>query len=210
MIFAVLFVCLLAVSAVSASDANDTVTASAEDDLVVLSSSNVLIKDNSTLAHADSTYGQLKMENDDEKLSVLNDENVLSSAETFNGTTFSELRSKINSLKNGDVLDLTSNVTQDGNSHIAISKSITINGNGITIDAKGKSRIFYIQSGATVVLNNITFTNGYHGEQAGAINIENGKLTCFSFMNLQTNKVDGVGINLCVFTFCVDKKSIFI
>ena len=45
MIFAVLFVCLLAVSAVSASDANDTVTASAEDDLVVLSSSNVLIKD---------------------------------------------------------------------------------------------------------------------------------------------------------------------
>lgn len=99
MIFAVLFVCLLAVSAVSASDANDTVTASAEDDLVVLSSSNVLIKDNSTLAHADSTYGQLKMENDDEKLSVLNDENVLSSAETFNGTTFSELRSKSKALR---------------------------------------------------------------------------------------------------------------
>ncbi|WP_296805059.1 right-handed parallel beta-helix repeat-containing protein [uncultured Methanobrevibacter sp.] len=186
-VFVAFFVCLLAVSAVSANDANDAVTASVDAGRASLSSSNVMIEDNlqinednSTLTHVDSTHDQLKIENDDEKLSVLNDENVLSSAETFNGTTFSELRSKINSLKNGDVLDLTSNVTQDGNSYIAISKSITINGNGITIDAKGKSRIFNIQSSATVVLNNITFTNGYHGEQAGAINIENGKLTVTS------------------------------
>lgn len=44
---------------------------------------------------------------------------------------------------------------------ISITKSLTINGNGFTINAQGKSRIFNIGTDANVVLNNITFINGY-------------------------------------------------
>ena len=184
MMLTVILAFFLAVSAVSANDANDTAMTGSDASQMKLSSGNGMIGDNlqiggenPTLTHVDSTYNQLKLENDNEKLSVLNDEDNLSSAETFNGTAFSELQSKINSLNNGDVLDLTNNVTQNGASHITISKSITINGNGITIDAKGKSRIFYINGGATVVLNNITFTNGYQREDGGAIYNENAKVT---------------------------------
>ena len=184
MMLTVILAFFLAVSAVSANDANDTAMTGSDASQMKLSSGNGMIGDNlqiggenPTLTHVDSTYNQLKLENDNEKLSVLNDEDNLSSAETFNGTAFSELQIKINSLNNGDVLNLTNNVTQNGASHITISKSITINGNGITIDAKGKSRIFYINGGATVVLNNITFTNGYQREDGGAIYNENAKVT---------------------------------
>ena len=155
--------------------------------MVFISLSTVSAMEINSTDDMDSTYNQLGLENDDEKLSIINDENYLSSAETFNGTTFSELESKINSLKNGDVLDLTSNVTQDGDSQITISKSITINGNGVTIDAQGKSRIFYINSGATVVLNNITFTNGYQDVKGGAINNENGNVTITASQFIKNN-----------------------
>ncbi len=59
---------------------------------------------------------------------------------------------------------------------IMLYKSITINGNGHTIDASGKATIFYIQQDSNYVLNNITFINGIgkmgsNSNLGGAINI---------------------------------------
>ena len=51
---------------------------------------------------------------------------------------------------------------------ILIDKPITINGNGYTIDANGKSRIFAIISD-NVVLKNIAFVNGNTTDSGGAV-----------------------------------------
>ena len=122
---------------------------------------------NSIDYNMDSPYDQLELENYDEYISISDDENILSSTETFSGTTFSELQSKIDSLEDEfSVLELTNNITQDGNNIISISKSITINGNGVTIDAQGKSGIFS-SSADYLYLNNITFKNAYQRDRDG-------------------------------------------
>lgn len=100
--------------------------------------------------------------------STLDDNNILSDSDG----TFTDLSELIN----GDetVINLDKNykyvsgdsVSSDG---ITINKAITINGNGCTIDASGSVRIFQITS-PNVVLNNITFINGFH-ENGGAINV---------------------------------------
>ena len=51
---------------------------------------------------------------------------------------------------------------------IIIDKPLTINGNGFTINADGKARIFQIKSN-DVVLKDITFKNGYTNGDGGAI-----------------------------------------
>lgn len=54
------------------------------------------------------------------------------------------------------------------NTGIVINKSLTINGNGHAIDAKELGRIFSV-SGANVVLKNITFVNARYSGSGGAI-----------------------------------------
>ena len=51
---------------------------------------------------------------------------------------------------------------------IVISRNITINGNGKTIDGSGQARIFNITTGYSVTLNGVTFING-HADYGGAI-----------------------------------------
>ena len=50
---------------------------------------------------------------------------------------------------------------------VLINRSVTINGNGFTIDAKGKSRIFKVTAGS-INITNITFKNG-NADYGGAI-----------------------------------------
>ena len=83
----------------------------------------------------------------------------LTTDHSFNGTTFSELQSEIDNCSDGDSIYLNNNIIQTGNDFISINKSITIEGNGFTIDAQKKSAIFHINS-ENVVLKNIIFING--------------------------------------------------
>ncbi len=48
-------------------------------------------------------------------------------------------------------------------------KNLTINGNGFTVNANGKSRIFNIENAHNLTIKNITLTNGYSNEHGGAI-----------------------------------------
>ena len=85
--------------------------------------------------------------------------------------TFAELKSDIGNTNAGSTLKLEKNYTcEDGFSTegISISKQITIDGQGHTIDAQGKSRIFQV-SGNNVVLKNIIFKNGKTTGHGGAI-----------------------------------------
>jgi hypothetical protein len=54
---------------------------------------------------------------------------------------------------------------------IVINRPVTIKGNGYTIDAKGKSRIFHVTSGA-INITNVTLKNG-KADTGGAIYFEN-------------------------------------
>ncbi|WP_407379598.1 Ig-like domain repeat protein [Methanobrevibacter sp.] len=97
----------------------------------------------------------------DDTLSVsLNDVEILKSAD---GGTFDDLQKKIDDADEGSTVYLENNYTYDGDSEgggVDISKSITVNGNGYTIDGNHFSRIFEINSN-NITLTNINFINGF-------------------------------------------------
>ena len=87
---------------------------------------------------------------------------------------FNILQGYINGADANSVLTLDRNYTftigldENLTDGIVIDKPITINGNGYTINALQKARIFNVTS-AKVVLNNITFTNATTSSGGGAI-----------------------------------------
>ncbi|WP_296859648.1 right-handed parallel beta-helix repeat-containing protein, partial [uncultured Methanobrevibacter sp.] len=107
-----------------------------------------------------------------DKLGIVKEKsnNLLSDGEN------SSLADLANDISNADsTLDLSKdyiynsskdiNISDNG---IVISKSLVINGNGHTIDAKGAKRIFEINA-SNIILKNIIFTNGRHNSGGGAI-----------------------------------------
>lgn len=81
--------------------------------------------------------------------------------------TYTELKNLINS--GNDTINLDKDYAYDSSdnmNYVGISKQITINGNGHTIDAKNLVRHFYI-TGNNVVLKNITFINGFGSTSYG-------------------------------------------
>ena len=106
----------------------------------------------------------------DEILSASNDAENLASPDDG---TFKALQNKINNTSSGDI-KLENNYTYGDDfdqSGIIISKPLTIDGAGYTIDAMGKGRIFNITS-SNVTLKNINFKNANYNDdfgQGGAI-----------------------------------------
>lgn len=88
-------------------------------------------------------------------------------------TSFESLNNKI--ISSSDEINLTHDYSFNEENDIeytdgiVISKSITINGNGFTIDAKGIARIFNITS-PDVTLKNMTFLNAFH-DKGGSLYI---------------------------------------
>ncbi|WP_462315393.1 Ppx/GppA phosphatase family protein [Methanobrevibacter sp.] len=99
---------------------------------------------------------------------------------TSSNGTFEELRDKINATVEGGIIYLNRNYVNDGrfsSEGINITKAITIEGNGFTIDASGFSRIFNINATKNVVLNNITFKGGL-ADNGGAVIFNNDISDC--------------------------------
>ncbi|WP_409201030.1 right-handed parallel beta-helix repeat-containing protein [Methanobrevibacter sp. DSM 116169] len=90
-----------------------------------------------------------------------NNENDFEIRGAVTGNTFSDLQQEIDSNTDpNDIIELTQNITNTGTeSQITISKSLTIDGKGFTIDAAGVSRIFEISAGS-VTLKNLKLING--------------------------------------------------
>ena len=109
--------------------------------------------------------------------------------------TFNDLSDLING--NDDVIELnkdykyspTDTVAKSG---ITINRTITINGNGRTIDASNSVRIFIVNS-SNVILNNINFINGNStvGGAIGANNFENFTVNGCNFSNNFANGSGG-------------------
>ena len=72
---------------------------------------------------------------------------------------------------------------------ITVSKPVTINGNGYTIDASGSARIFNIQS-SNVVINNVRFINAYASNEGGAL-IGTVSIVTINNCTFENNTADG-------------------
>uniref|UniRef100_UPI00388E4ACC right-handed parallel beta-helix repeat-containing protein n=1 Tax=Methanobrevibacter sp. TaxID=66852 RepID=UPI00388E4ACC len=106
---------------------------------------------------------------DDTDLIAVSNDNVL--GDGVDSGTFNELQEKINNASEGSTIELLNDYTYDDTFRadgIMINKSLTIEGNGFTIDGANKARIFFINATSDITLNNIVFTNGLY-EQGGAI-----------------------------------------
>ena len=163
----VLAIFIFTAASVCASDMNDTVIASENDSTIELSQA-----------------GTDEMLSSDEEELIGQTENVELISEGNSGT-FTELQSNITQATQGSTLTLNKNYEYDSDFDIEgihIDKSITIDGNGFKIDAKGISRIFKITVD-NVMLKNIIFANG-KTENGGAVYFEkSGNVTNCNFTN---------------------------
>ena len=122
---------------------------------------------------------------------------------TSDNGTFEELQDEINATVEGGIIYLNKNYVNVGSfssEGINITKAITIEGNGFTIDASGFSRIFNINAVKNVVLNNITFKGGL-ADNGGAVIFNNNISDCIisncSFIS-NTARKNGGAINVNV------------
>ena len=111
------------------------------------------------------------------QVSNISDSPIKASTINAPGGTFTQLQSIIDSASSGDTIEITGDYTYNSGfttNGISISKSLTILGNGHTMNGVNTARIFYISDG-TVTVNNLNFINGYEysstSEGGGAIRV---------------------------------------
>ena len=139
---------LLALFAVSAVSAADNATEDISDMGETLSDEVISVEETQVTGQA----------NDDETI-----------GETDDGT-FTALQQKINGAGINTTITLSNNyIYDDGFSFdgISITKDLTIDGQGYTIDGNNKARIFKVENGHNVVFRNITFINGWATDEDG-------------------------------------------
>lgn len=144
----------------------------------------------------------------DNKVASSNNEPI---KEEYKETSFKALNKTINEattdtieLKNDYIYDKSSD--SEFKNGIIISKSITINGNGKTIDANKQARIFKVINGANLIIENLKFTNGqgqndgpYGYIVGGAIYVNKSYVTIINstFNDNQANGDCGYGGAIC-------------
>ena len=151
-----LVVFLLSIAGVSASEIGDTI-ASEDTGEIELSHE---------MESADNNLGT------SEEQTVTQTDNEEKTGETDDGT-FSALKSKIESASSGDTVYLENNYScedswtyEDGIS--IYTSNLVIDGQGHTIDAKQKTRIFLVDYVENVTIKNIKFINAKLNSDEGA------------------------------------------
>lgn len=154
LIFSLLLVLFIGMSAISAADAASNESLSLE------------IDDN---VNADLDKNLLGAEEE----SVSDDAN----SQNVSTITFSDLKYEIKHsariVLNSDVKYVSDDGLLGG---ITIGDDIVLDGNGHTIDAKGKTRVFKVASGCTVTLKNLNIVNGYMSGEIGGVILNSGTL----------------------------------
>ena len=115
---------------------------------------------------------------------------------TASAASFTDLKTAIDGTKNG-ILNLnTSYLFNDGfdANGISLTQSITINGNGHTIDLNNLGRFLQIKKNIQVTINNLTIINGKStGTGGGSIWLDNGilNLNNVTILNSTAKKYGG-------------------
>ncbi|WP_296862809.1 hypothetical protein [uncultured Methanobrevibacter sp.] len=181
-ILAILLLIILTMGAASAADTNTT-----SDNLAANEDTNLELSENDNI---------LSVESNDIISGPGNGLYTPGNGSIVTGGTFSDLNTLIQNAENELILNDDYSYSDGDLDDITISKNgFTIDGNGHTINAMSKSRIFYITA-ENVVLKNIQFINGSNGVRGGAIhwNGENGTLSNCNFINnMATGTYSGGG-----------------
>ena len=181
-ILTLLILALFSVSCIYASDVNDTLAASENTEEIELSHE---------IESADDNLGTI------EEQTVTQTDNEEKTGATDDGT-FWALQSKIGSASSEDTVYLENNYscedswTQEEGIDIYTS-NLVIDGQGHTIDAKQKTRIFDVYYAENVTIKNIKFINAKYDGSGGAIDwylSANGRVSGCSFVNCAA---DGTG-----------------
>ena len=147
MIFTCLFICLVCIAGAFAGDVDDR---------------DILAKDNGYLIEASQYDSSIDLASDETDILANNPED--SEVLTDSPGSFYDLNQIINGDNNKEItLDRDYKYNADSDSEykdgIIINRTVTINGNGHTIDGSNSARIFNLTT-PSIVLNNIIFTNG--------------------------------------------------
>ncbi|MBE6502195.1 MAG: hypothetical protein E7Z79_07105 [Methanobrevibacter thaueri] len=181
-ILVLLLLIFLTMGAASAADTNTT-----SDNLAANEDTNLELSENDNI---------LSVESNDIISGPGNGSYTPGNGSIVTGGTFSDLNTLIQNAENELILNDDYSYSYGDLDDITISKNgFTIDGNGHTINAMSKSRIFYITA-ENVVLKNIQFINGSNGVRGGAIhwNGENGTLSNCNFINnMATGTYSGGG-----------------
>ncbi|WP_461461285.1 hypothetical protein [Methanobrevibacter sp.] len=170
-----IFTLFLGISIVSASDINSDDTVSLTDNNIKTSSNNIEI---------DDVENNVKNDNNENEYS--NPTITSTSAgngeiikDPTNAKTISDLNETINSGNSSIILDSNYNYSGDTDSRfielggIVVSRDLTIDGRGHTIDLGGKIRFLKV-SDYSITLKNINIINGYTSKDGGALYIDKG------------------------------------
>ena len=185
---------MFSISAVSAEEINDE-TNVMENSISDVSAEEIS-NDANLMENSISDVSAEEINDDANLMENIHDSDLI--AESVDGNnlltetgTFSELQNLVN---NNDVVNLTKDYVAESGGRISISrdKAVTINGNGHTIDANGKSGIFHITNG-NITLNNLTLKNG-NGDNGGALTIhENAKCLTLNHVKFLNNHAEYSG-----------------
>jgi hypothetical protein len=172
LIFSCLLVLLLSLAIVSANDTDDSINTvqSTSDDLSSISSDAVNHDKN------ENSVSQKKQFSSNNNISK-NKENVNINVKGAGGTeSFNQLQEKIDETSASGIISLTNDYEADLiRSKININKSITIYGNGHTLDANHLDKILYLnlKRNDVVKLYDLNLINGLNG---GEINTYGGNI----------------------------------
>ena len=145
-IFTLILLALFSIAGVCAGDVNDTLTMSEDD-------------------------SQLGLADADDNLKSIDENQVIEEGFVEDNGSFVALQERIDNASDNSTVLLPNNyLLENGFSEngILINKSLTIDGNGFTINANGNARIFNI-AGAAVTLQNLKFINGQIGGSGAAV-----------------------------------------
>ena len=208
LVFCVIICILFTVSSVAAGDVNDAAIASENQDMIEI--------ENQDSVDVNGATGEIDDANQKIESDVISSSNEDILSEKDNGT-FKALQEKINNATEGSTITLENDYTYDegfDTGGIVINKDLTINGKGHTLNGLSKSNIFtviqreYSYSTVSLLLNNITFTNGKtavtnhdnnHKYQLNDLTIKNCVFTNNKGSAIE-NYYDNLKVQNCVFT----------
>ena len=165
--------------------------------IMFLSPGAVEANENTTLF--ENEYAETLSANINSNEEILGMSNKDENLQATNNGTFWDLLDEIYNAPSGSVIELEKNYIFDNfrySDGIPIMRSITIDGNGYTIDAQGQGRIFniinYYEDNPKIYLNNITFKNGRYID-GGAIFNPYGELHISHSFFINNTASDGGG-----------------
>ena len=187
--FAILFISLLAISGVNASEISGDVNNGIYSDICA-TNINAVTSDVTNDAISQTNNADIcedtNINDDIEKNEKTASRDMIETSDNLSSTktdllntdekTFTELQENIHSASSAPITLENDYIYTDGDSALQDGieingKTVTINGKGHTIDGNGQARIFNVINGGQLILKNIRLNNGNH-TYGGAIRLQ--------------------------------------